>query len=203
MDRLRAEEGFGLVELLIAMTILAVGLMALVAAFSSSSLAINRSIQRATAGNLADSEMESFRMMMYTQIGVDLTSSVISALDTTYKNDPACYDTASATNCTQASSPSTKKLTGPASGTTCAQVNGWFPNTLPCTPSRTVTGPDRRSYRIDTYASTPATNGAGTYAQRKRKAVAIVVRDGVTNAVLARESSTIDCATADPTTSGC
>jgi prepilin-type N-terminal cleavage/methylation domain-containing protein len=204
MERLHSDEqGFGLVELLIAMTILAIGLMALVAAFSSSSLAINRSIQTATGASLADSEMESFRMMMYTQVGVDIAAGTLGALDNTYKNDSACYDSASATNCTQSGSPSTKKLTAPAAGTTCTQVNTWFPSTLPCTPSRTVTASDGRLYRVDTYVSTPTTAGGGAYAQRKRKQVAIVVRNGTTNAVVARESTTIDCATADPTNSGC
>jgi prepilin-type N-terminal cleavage/methylation domain-containing protein len=199
VDGVRSDRGFGLVELLIAMTVLAVGLMALVAAFSSATFGVKRAGVTASAATLADNQMESFRMMIYDQVGVDTASGTLTALDATYKNDTACYDTATATNCTQSGSPAAKKLVAP-SGLTCATVNTWYPFTTPCTPSRTTTGPDLKSYRIDTYVSSPA---AVSTAQRKRKQVTIVVRDGTTNTVLARETSTIDCSTAGPTVSAC
>ncbi len=58
-SRLRNEGGFGLIELLIAMTVMSIGIFALVAGFSSS--ATTRSTGRArpsTAGALADKQME-------------------------------------------------------------------------------------------------------------------------------------------------
>lgn len=199
MQRAREEDGFGLIELVIAMSILAVGLMALVAAFSSATISVNRASGTATAAAIADSQMESFRMMIYDQVGVDTAAATLAALDTTYKNDAACYDTGTATNCTQSGSPAVKKLTPPA-GTTCASINVWYPTTLPCTPSRTITGPDGKPYRIDTFVSTPA---AVSSAQRARKSITVVVRQGGTSRVLARNTSTIDCSTAGPTVSAC
>jgi prepilin-type N-terminal cleavage/methylation domain-containing protein len=66
--RLRAEEGFGLVELLVAMTILSIGIFALVAGFSSGFGAINRASKTSVAGALADQRMEALRRGAYDAI---------------------------------------------------------------------------------------------------------------------------------------
>ncbi len=58
---LRAEEGMTLIELLIAMTIMSIGIAALVAGFSSGIVSITRANVTSTAGTLADKQMESFR----------------------------------------------------------------------------------------------------------------------------------------------
>lgn len=60
-SQVRDEAGFGLVELLIAMTVMAIGIFALVAGFSSGFGAINRASKTSTAGTLADQQMEAFR----------------------------------------------------------------------------------------------------------------------------------------------
>jgi len=59
--RVREEAGVGLVELLVAMTVMAIGIFALVAGFSSGFGAINRASKVSTAGTLADQQMEDFR----------------------------------------------------------------------------------------------------------------------------------------------
>jgi prepilin-type N-terminal cleavage/methylation domain-containing protein len=65
---MRAEEGMTLIELLIAMTILAVGIAALVAGFSSGILSVNRARLASTAGALADKQMESYRQATFTSV---------------------------------------------------------------------------------------------------------------------------------------
>ena len=65
---MRDEAGVGLVELLIAMTIMAIGISAIVAGFSSGVLAINRASKTATAGTLADRQMEAYRALAYSSI---------------------------------------------------------------------------------------------------------------------------------------
>src|SRR5437763_15233964 len=57
-----------LIDLLIAMTILAIGIAALVAGFRSSILTVNRSRQASTAGALADQQMESYRQAAFTSL---------------------------------------------------------------------------------------------------------------------------------------
>ena len=60
----RREEGFGLIELLIAMTMLTVALLALFAAYSSSYVALRRATRVSSAAELADSQMERFSLLV-------------------------------------------------------------------------------------------------------------------------------------------
>lgn len=53
--RLRREEGFTLVELLIAMIVLTIGILALVAAYTSGYVALNRATRVSSVEVLADS----------------------------------------------------------------------------------------------------------------------------------------------------
>jgi type II secretory pathway pseudopilin PulG len=64
--RVREESGFGLVELLIAMTVMVVGITALVAALSSGMVALNRASRASTGAALADIQMEGYRKVKYT-----------------------------------------------------------------------------------------------------------------------------------------
>jgi prepilin-type N-terminal cleavage/methylation domain-containing protein len=66
--RLRADEGMTLIELLIAMTILSIGIAALVAGFSSGVVAINHSRLTSTAGSLADQQMELYRQASFASL---------------------------------------------------------------------------------------------------------------------------------------
>ena len=63
--RIREEAGFGLIELLIAMVMLNVGILALVAAFNSGIVALSRSSQVSTAAAIADQKMELYRGLTY------------------------------------------------------------------------------------------------------------------------------------------
>ena len=66
MRRLATSEGgFGLVELLIAMTVMVIAIMAIVAAFSSGMVALNRASKASTAATLADIQMEAYRKVTY------------------------------------------------------------------------------------------------------------------------------------------
>src|SRR6185312_14631687 len=61
--RLRSEQGFGLIELLMAMVMLNIGILAVVAAFNSGIFALNRASRITTASALADSQMEAYRAL--------------------------------------------------------------------------------------------------------------------------------------------
>jgi type II secretory pathway pseudopilin PulG len=185
--KVRSEEGFGLIEVLIAIVMLNVGILALVAAFQSGALALRRASHTSTASTLADSQMELYRGLTYATIGFE--SGQIAGLDNTYKCDSAlggsCPNTITTCNST-----GTSCANGTVPAYTCGTTNQW------CLPTRTVSGtsaPDHYNYRIDSYItySTP-TNG------RQLKQVTVVVRDGNDNTkTLARETSTFD-----PTVSG-
>lgn len=204
------ERGFLMVELLMAMTVMAIALTALVVVFTVGLLSMRSASQVTTAATLADAQMETFRAMTSRDIGIDLSAGTVSALDSTYKNDAACANTTTSKTCAANGVVATE--TGPtgASPHSCSTINTWYPNTSPCTPSRTVSSsttpasPDGRSYRVDTYIIQLAATTSGTI-HRASKQVTIVVRNGSTLArVLVRETSTFDCSTGvTPGTTDC
>lgn len=79
-----------MVELLAAMTIMVVGLLAVFGMFESGLLAIRRASTVTTAAVLADAEMERFRAIRYEALG--LANSDVNAADATYKGDLAYTD---------------------------------------------------------------------------------------------------------------
>jgi Tfp pilus assembly protein PilE len=162
---LRDEGGFGLVELLIAMTVLVVGIMALFAMFESGIRHTKRASTVTTAGALADAEMENFRAIRYDSIG--LPQALIDAAAAPYATDAAF----------------------PADDANLVILNAC--GSSPCTtkvPVQTLTGADGESYRVDTYVVWE-TVGAG----RDVKLVTIVVRDADdVNKVWARTASAFD-----------
>ena len=172
--RLRSQEGFGLIELLMAMVMLNIGILAVVAAYQTGMFALNRASKISTASALADQQMELYRALTYSAIALDTTS--LGSVDNTY----AC-DSALGGSCPNSTS---GEVTTACSGSP-------LPNQ--CLPSRTTTGADRKPYRVDTYITTTTpTNG------RALKVVTVVVRDGsrLSARPLARLSSTFDQSTA-------
>ena len=72
--RLRSEAGLGLVELLIAMTVLAVGIGATLTLFADSLISLQHAGKEGTAITLADRQMETYRSMPYTCISSTFTA---------------------------------------------------------------------------------------------------------------------------------
>lgn len=159
----RRQDGFGLIELLISLTILNVGILALVAGFQSSAFALKRASKLSTAAAIADIQMERYRALTYAAIALDAATLDVDKNDTTYSGD-AAYSASQVT-------------------TTCAGVPD------ECKPIRSLTGPDGKLYRVDTYivSTTVATS-------RPLKLVTVVVRDSteLSGRPLARVSSTFD-----------
>jgi Tfp pilus assembly protein PilV len=75
LRRLRpaSEDGLGLVELLIALTVLAIGIGATMTLFASSLLAMQHAGKEGTALTLADRQMETYRSMPFTCISTTFT----------------------------------------------------------------------------------------------------------------------------------
>jgi Tfp pilus assembly protein PilV len=197
------ERGFMLVELLVAMFILVVALTAVVSVFVTSTIITGLSARKTTAAFLADAQMEVYRAMTSRDIGLDLSSGTVGALPASYVADPACANTTTGKTCTANGVAATE--TGPTGSTpdTCTTIDGWYANTLPCAPSRTVgpsttpASPDGRTYRIDTYIVRLAATG-GSAAARAQKQVTVVVRSGATlSTTLIRETTIVDCSTGE------
>ena len=176
--RAREESGFGLLELLMAMVMLNVGILAIVAAFSSGNAALARASQVSTAAALADKQLESYRGLIYDNILFTTSEWNAAIADSTYT-----ADTAYTSNMLNPVSP--KALVGTVS--TC-------PTSVPstsCDPSYTTTGPDHRSYRVDTYLYFDQPGGGS-----QLKSMTVVVRPAANlSRSFARVSSTFDSST--------
>ena len=173
MKRLRSEDGFGLIELVIAMAMLNVGILALVATFNSGAIALRNASDVSAASVLGDKQMELYRALKYTEIALDTTAVGTANGDATYQCDVA-NKVNPAGSCGGATQ-QTQQLK------TCGTM------TPQCSPRQTVNGPDQRPYRVDTYivSQTPPTG-------RAVRLVTIVVRRGSDLRQLARVSSSFD-----------
>lgn len=179
--RLRKEAGFGLIELLMAMVMLNIGILALVATFNSGAVALGRASKVSNAATLADTQMELFRGLKYTAIVQDSAEWNAAVADPTWTADSVYQSNM------QAPIPSPKELVPPITGGVCAGS----PVPIACDPSRTVTGADNNSYRLDTYLYYDQPAGG-----QKLKVITVVVRDASqTSKYLARLTSTFDAST--------
>jgi Tfp pilus assembly protein PilV len=111
--RARSEAGFGMVELMAAMTIMLVGLLAVFGLFQAGIVQIRRASTATTAGAIADAEMERYRARLYSTIGLDNADIATVVADPTlgpaytgdeaYKSDTSPATTLAGSGITSAS----------------------------------------------------------------------------------------------------
>lgn len=132
--RCRDQRGFGLIELLIAMNVMVVGVLALFVMFQSGILQIRRASTVSTAAALAEAEMENYRAIKYDTIVLEQADIDALPADDPYKTD-AAYIAGSLITC----------------ATTDCTTN---------VPTKNAPGADGRQYRLDTFMSwQTVTNG--------------------------------------------
>lgn len=175
LRRLQREDGFGLIELTIAMTVLVVALLSLFAAYSTGYVTLRRATRVSSATLLADSQMERYRALHYANIKLNTSCGGSCAQDATYTADSAYSSTGQITGCT----------------TTDAS----------CLSTQTLTGPDGQSYRLDTYIAWNCVGGGtlstspsvtcGTGNPAPLKLVTVVVRRS-SGGTWVREASDFD-----------
>ena len=162
LKRLRSDEGgFGLIELVAAMGVLSIGILALLVAFNSSATVLARSARVSTASVLAERQLELYHALPYVdiQLAADSNDSAYAA-DRPYPGAPVVV------GCANAALPE-------------------------CMAIQPVTGPDGRSYRIDTYIVEHAFAESAGAALRPVRVVRVVVRNGtnLAQAYVTREST--------------
>ena len=163
LTRARSQDGFGLIELIIALMILNIALLAIVGAFTASAVSLARASRVSTAAALANSHLELFRSLDYAEIELN-TIDVNTATDATYRTEAGW-----STQVTDA---------------LCVVAAPWW-----CDASRTATGADGRQYRIDTYVHTQTATGGRPV---KRVTVVIRDPQALTAQPFARVASTFD-----------
>ena len=162
LSRARRQEGFGLVELLIALMILNIALMAIAGAFVSGAVTLRRASQVSTAAALANSHLELFRALAYEDIQLN-SDDVNLATDATYRTEPG--------------------WSAQVTDVDCAITNVW------CKASRPATGADGRQYRVDTYVQTQTATGGRPV---KRVTVVVRNPQALASRPFARVASTFD-----------
>jgi Tfp pilus assembly protein PilV len=177
--RARDESGFGLLELLMATVMLNIGILAIIAAFSSGNTALGRASRISTASALADTQIEVYRGLTYNNIGFITAEWTAALADSRYTADTVYVGHMQGT------------LVYPKGLVTAVST---CPASVPataCDPSYTTTGADRRSYRVDTYLYYDAPTGG-----LQVKTITVVVRDAADpTRSFARVSSTFDSST--------
>ena len=167
----REEEGFMMVELLVASFVLAVALLALMAGYDSAFLSLHKASGRTAAANLANNQLELYSALSYSAIGLDTTTlSAVKASNTTYVSDDSSLD--DATNATD----HTIDNCGTASQ---------------CKPVQTLTGSDGKSYTVETFVRDLL---GASYTARSEREVTVLVRDpnSTGSPELARMSAAFD-----------
>lgn len=181
MKRLTSESGQGLLELVIAMSFIAVASGALLSMMVAGAVSLNRQGQQGTALTLAERQLELYRTLSYPNIRLNKAS-----IDAIAGTDP--YMTANASDATIPPGISSGQVTDAAPGVPCST-----PLPPECQPTQVVIGPDHRTYRVDTYITSLTPMSGASIIGRPIKQVTVVVRDSVRNLqILAQSASSFD-----------
>jgi len=181
----------GLVELLAAMAVLTIALLALLAGYGSAFTSLRLASQKTTASELANSQMELYRALPYGSIGLD--DATVSAIgDDTSPSYNALYSEdgalAGAIDTSGVQAPS-----GTVNDVTLANFSSVAPAQA-CAPVQTVTGNDHHSYQIESYVVDLQAASTTTGVSWTERVVTVVVRnpEAVGDPELLRISSAVD-----------
>ena len=148
--RARDEEGFGVVELLAAMVVLSIAVLALMASYDQAFFSLHSSARTSSAALLGNNQLELYGSLPYASIGLDQsTLASVKASDTVYTSDEAGLAGATGTDVT---------ISGCGSSPQCL-------------PVQTLTGSDRRSYRVETFVRDVTHGGTA------ERVATVIVRD--------------------------
>lgn len=148
--RARNEDGFLMIEVVAAIMIITIALLAVMAGYDAAFISLHKANQKAVAAKLANQQLELYGALSYDAIGLDPTV-------TANVGDPnnAAYDSLYATNSildglwyTDTNGNPAQYPSGTVNDVTTTGACGSTPN---CLPIQTVTGPDNKSYRIETF----------------------------------------------------
>ena len=151
--RAHNESGFLMVELVAAMLILTVALLALIGAYSLGYFSIGAAGQTSSAGLLANNQLEGYSALPYSSIGLDATTlTTVRSSDPTYSSDESALPSG---------------ITGDVTITNCG-------SSAQCLPVQTIVGPDHKTYKVETFIRGLANPNIST---RLEKVITVVVRN--------------------------
>lgn len=151
-QRAREEAGFLTIELMVAIVLITVALLALMAAYDGAFASLHSSGQTSSAGLLAENQLELYASLPYSSIGLDTTTlSTVKGADANYSTDEAA-------------------LPGSGSDVTITGCG----TSAQCSPVQTLTGSDHHAYKVETFIRA-LTNPSET--SWTEKVITVIVRD--------------------------
>lgn len=192
----------GLVELVIAMVVLTVALLALAAAYDQVWASLHSSARKSAAASLAETQLELYNSIPFATLGFNSTVlAAVKAADATYSADDAALTPAGTdltTNPATGGSPScdTTTVTAYCRPVQCKQTGQSC--TYPVTTSNDPVGSDNRHYKVETFVRTVAQQTGSKSATISEIMVTVIVRDpNQKNSPIVYQASTgFDCGTA-------
>jgi competence protein ComGC len=137
LKRLREEQAQGMIEMILALTVITIAVLALMASYDEAFFSLHSSARKTAASSLAESQLELYSALYSSQSSfssIGLSSSLVTtakASDSFYSTDEAALSPAGTTEVTNASCT-----------TSVAQ----------CMPVQaSVTGTDGKTYRVETF----------------------------------------------------
>ena len=170
LKRLREEQAQGMIEMIMAVVLITVALLALMASYDGAFVSLHKSARTNAAAQLADSQIELYSSL-YALSTTDPTAQIglSSSLVTTAQASDAYYHTDD-----NALTPSGPDYTNPSCTTTTAQ----------CKPVQTVTGSDGKSYRMETFTrnvtqtlTCTVTTTVACSSTTSQRVVTVIIRD--------------------------
>jgi Tfp pilus assembly protein PilV len=145
----RDEGGFMLIELMVTVMVISVAVLALTAVYEAAIFSLHAAGKQSAAAQLANDQLELYGSVAYASIGLDSTAlASAKASDAYYASDETALAGATGPDVTIASCGSSAR----------------------CTPVQSLTGSDRKSYRVETFVRDVTVNG------QTERIVTVVVR---------------------------
>ena len=181
LERLRDERGMGMIEMIAAVVVITVALLALMASYDQAFFSLHNSARKTAAASLAETQLE-----LYSSFYGDTTTTEVTGGTTTTVPLPVAQiglnssllTTAKASDAFYLSDENALGVTG-----TDVTYSGCSTTTAQCEPVQlNVTGNDGKKYRVETFiidtnesiSCSGQTTSCGTTPQRE---VTVIVRD--------------------------
>lgn len=154
--RTRDESGFMTIELMVAVVLITVAILALMASYEGAFASLHSSGQTSSAGLLAENQLELYASLPYSSVGLD--SATLTAVKGTGTGSDAVYKT------------DESSLPGTGADVTISGCG----SAAQCLPVQTLTGSDHHSYKLETFIRSIANPSETTWTE---KVVTVFVRD--------------------------
>jgi type II secretory pathway pseudopilin PulG len=184
--RAREQDGFMVIEVVAAIVILSIALMALMAGYDSAFISLHKAGQKSTAATLMNTQLERYSALPYTALGLNPTL-VTAVGDSTKPTYDALYATNALLDGTAVVSGQTVESDGTVNDYTQGSACTSDQTTPTCMPIQTVTGADGRSYRIETFITQDASHSQKVGLSNvgwTTMDVSVIVRDATDNTQL-------------------